>query len=579
MATITYNVTVQSTGSGNKYFIDGVQQPTLYFEVGNTYKFDQSDSSNGTGGQHPLRFSTTPNGTWGGGSEYTTGVTTSGTPGTSGAYVQIVVSASTATSLYYYCTNHSGMGGAAHVTTLAQVSSAGLAAYGSSTWGSQSWGGNNQPNVTVGTGLLAFPEQGWGGKAWGQNLWGELSDNTIVVTGNSLTLAIGTETAEGIINKGWGRSTWGSAVWNGFGTVIPSQLSASLSQNSVTITTEINSGWGGGAWGEDGWGIAGTVLVTGNQASISSASGQDAWGADTWSAYNTRWGGQGTVDVAINQEINVTGLDRLDTTVADVTEKVAVEVFLQENPLSPLSTSVGQADPAPDSMPSGVQLATSLGTVQAFNEQGWGRDAWGEEVWGAEGDWVYVDVTGFGLTVDSGVRESWGQDTWGASTTEWGGVAITDVDLSVDAAVSRSFTPGWGAAIGWGAQAWGQATVDIGMTANEGTVDPAPDAFITGSASTTNTGSVTIGGDAVANPSTNLLNISLGNEDATPNTQVSLTGIQLTSVMGVPTAGLSVLANPTGVTSSFSTGIIGLNAWEIVDSGSAPTWTLVDKAA
>ena len=181
--------------------------------------------------------------------------------------------------------------------------------------------------------------------------------------------------------------------------------------------------------------------------------------------------------------------------------------------------------------------------------------------------------------MNSGVRESWGQDTWGASTTEWGGVAITDVDLSVDAAVSRSFTPGWGAAIGWGAQAWGQATVDIGMTANEGTVDPAPDAFITGSASTTNTGSVIIGGDAVANPSTNLLNISLGNEDATPNTQVSLTGIQLTSVMGIPTAGLSVLANPTGVTSSFSTGIIGLNAWEIVDSGSAPTWTLVDKAA
>ena len=304
MATITYNVTVQSTGSGNKYFIDGVQQPTLYFEVGNTYKFDQSDSSNGTGGQHPLRFSTTPNGTWGGGSEYTTGVTTSGTPGTSGAYVQIVVSASTATSLYYYCTNHSGMGGAAHVTTLAQVSSAGLAAYGSSTWGSQSWGGNNQPNVTVGTGLLAFPEQGWGGKAWGQNLWGELSDNTIVVTGNSLTLAIGTETAEGIINKGWGRSTWGSAVWNGFGTVIPTQLSASLSQNSVTITTEINSGWGGGAWGEDGWGIAGTVLVTGNQASVSSASGQDAWGADTWSAYNTRWGGQGTVDYQSRNKCN-----------------------------------------------------------------------------------------------------------------------------------------------------------------------------------------------------------------------------------------------------------------------------------
>ena len=62
---------------------------------------------------HPLRFSTTANGSHGGGSEYTTGVSHSGTPGSSGAYVQITVAAS-APTLYYYCTNHSGMGGTEH---------------------------------------------------------------------------------------------------------------------------------------------------------------------------------------------------------------------------------------------------------------------------------------------------------------------------------------------------------------------------------------------------------------------------------------------------------------------------------
>ena len=110
----TYTVTVatgtNSYGTGNKFYRDGSVSPTLTLTEGQTYKFDQSDSTNST---HPLRFSTTANGTHGGGSEYTTGVTTNGTPGSSGAYTQITV-ASGAPTLYYYCTNHSGMGGTAN---------------------------------------------------------------------------------------------------------------------------------------------------------------------------------------------------------------------------------------------------------------------------------------------------------------------------------------------------------------------------------------------------------------------------------------------------------------------------------
>jgi len=104
----TYKVTVVSTGSGNKYVIDGNQQQYVILFPGGTFRFDQADSSNSG---HPFRFSETDNGSHAGGSAYTTGVTVAGTPGNSGAYTEIEVTSDTPHTLYYYCTQHSGMGG------------------------------------------------------------------------------------------------------------------------------------------------------------------------------------------------------------------------------------------------------------------------------------------------------------------------------------------------------------------------------------------------------------------------------------------------------------------------------------
>ena len=101
-STLNIAVTVQNVGGSNKYFIDGVQQDTLNLLEGNTYVFSYPSA-------HPFALSTTANGTHGGGSEYTVGVTRD-----TGANTLTYVVPSNAPQLYYYCTAHSNMGGTAN---------------------------------------------------------------------------------------------------------------------------------------------------------------------------------------------------------------------------------------------------------------------------------------------------------------------------------------------------------------------------------------------------------------------------------------------------------------------------------
>ena len=115
--TITYTVTVAAatSGSGNRFYINGAENPTIDFEAttlytGATYRFDQSHSSNTN---HPLKFSETSDGTHNSGSAQSADpdVTYNGTPGQSGAYTEIQFAPIGGVSaLHYYCANHSGMG-------------------------------------------------------------------------------------------------------------------------------------------------------------------------------------------------------------------------------------------------------------------------------------------------------------------------------------------------------------------------------------------------------------------------------------------------------------------------------------
>jgi hypothetical protein len=116
-APIVYTVTVATKttghpyyniGSSNAYVINGIEAPIIELKGNDTakpyyYKFDQSDASNSG---HPLRFYNNVGKT----TQFTTGVTSSGTPGNAGAHTTIAVDKDTPSILYYQCTNHANMG-------------------------------------------------------------------------------------------------------------------------------------------------------------------------------------------------------------------------------------------------------------------------------------------------------------------------------------------------------------------------------------------------------------------------------------------------------------------------------------
>jgi len=155
----TYTVKVVSD-SGNKYRFDdfGTSAVTLDLAEGGTYTFDQSDSSMSS---HPMQLSTTANGTHGGGSAYSTGVTyqLDGSTVTASAFISgfssassrklIITVAASAPTLYYYCYYHSGMGG--------QVNT-------NSTLGSSNFDGSRQvttkANASAGFSIIKFTGTG-----------------------------------------------------------------------------------------------------------------------------------------------------------------------------------------------------------------------------------------------------------------------------------------------------------------------------------------------------------------------------------------------------------------------------------
>ena len=167
------------SSSGNAYFLDGLESPALRFSGADSsakyyYRFDQADSTNSG---HPLRFYLEADKT----TAYTTGVTTNGTPGSSGAYTQIAVDSETPNILYYQCSSHGFMGN--HATNIGNKINSNLSTMG---------------DLTVGT-LFKMPDN-----TSGKILVGDgTSYQEVAVSGDATLASNGALTVTGGVSAGF----------------------------------------------------------------------------------------------------------------------------------------------------------------------------------------------------------------------------------------------------------------------------------------------------------------------------------------------------------------------------------------
>ena len=116
--TKTFVVTVSNASGANKYYIDDERQDTIELHQNQTYIFDLSSSTLLT---HPFVFQTTnSNDGTTNGTNYDTGITSTGVYGSTEKRT-FVIPAGAPTTLYYYCTAHSGMGATISISPTAEL--------------------------------------------------------------------------------------------------------------------------------------------------------------------------------------------------------------------------------------------------------------------------------------------------------------------------------------------------------------------------------------------------------------------------------------------------------------------------
>jgi hypothetical protein len=333
--------------------------------------------------------------------------------------------------------------------------------------------------------------------------------------------------------KGWSIGEFGTGAENITLTLEGQSLSSSL--NSVLITAEVNNGWGAYTWGLTGWGTntaSPTVEVTGQNLITSLNS----------------------VSLSINGSVLLTN-QLLTLSLGEENIIGTANLTLDTNLSNLTLNSVG-------GIPGITVSVTAPGTPTTWGSNGWGQLGWGENIGltTSEGSSTIdlitpVNIQGQSLTL------SLGDET----VTGTGNVSLTGQSLTLSLGEENVI-------INANINLTGQL-----LTLTEGSVDPAPDADVTGIQLTTtlNNNGVIVDIAVVAYLTGQQLTSSLGNETVDLNTPVNVTGQGLTLSLNPVVTKLNVTANVTGFGLTGKTGQLYVAAWTPVDTGQSIVWTEV----
>ena len=305
----------------------------------------------------------------------------------------------------------------------------------------------------------------WNTGFWGQNQWNDLANPTFTLTGVSLSGVLGTTTeVDGDINTGWGRIEWGINAWSEFGSALPTGIGASFNVGTIAVQIDVTA----------------TNSTNNNQ----------------------------TITAAVN------------SVAIDIQGKVFPTGF-------GLSGTLGTADAGPDAMLTTNHATMGLGSVQAYNQTGWGRQEWNENAWGVEGQYANVDVTGISMTG-----------------------AIGSLSLAGESVVTLN-------------------TLNVAQ-ATLGVVDPAPDATVTGNFMIGALGTLGMQGDVPQDITGIAMSAGLGSVVVVPAQEVDVTGLPALARLSSPSYIIHVDVLVTGNSLTMAQGSGSALIWNDVNTGTAP---------